>query len=102
MSHVRASHTQEKLGVQEFSSIQRNRYIILLNTKGKKGKGEGKTGVCREMAISDLRFLNRKAAVGSLGSWLRPPHVHKEFYLGLGAALTAGNALLWADDTLMK
>lgn len=54
------------------------------------------------MTISDLRFLNRKAAVGSSGSWLRPPHVHKEFYLGLGAALTAGNALLWADDTLMK
>lgn len=54
------------------------------------------------MTISDLRFLNRKAAVGSSGSWLRPPHVHKEFYLGLGAALTAGNALLRADDTLMK
>lgn len=45
MSHVKAPHTQEKLRVQEFSSIQRNIYIILLNTKGKKGKGEGKTGV---------------------------------------------------------
>lgn len=84
MSHVKAPHTQEKLGVQEFSSIQRNRYIILLNTKGKKGKGEGKTGVAERWPspISDFSTGRQLWAPRGLGSGL--PVSTRSFILVLG------------------
>jgi len=46
-------------------------------------------------------LLDRKVAVGSPRAWLRPAAIHKEFWLGLGLCY-AMNALLWADDTLIK